>query len=318
VRFGEAFDVAPGVQAQLAPAGHILGAASVSLTHAGTTVVFTGDVGRPHDPIMPPPEAIARADYLVVESTYGDRHHDAGDPGEQLAEAVNEATARGGVLVIPAFAIDRTQEVLYLLRELIADGAIRQVPIFLDSPMALEATAAYRDCIREHDVEARALREGGVDPFAPPGLTMVKSVEESKRLNAITGPAIVISASGMATGGRVLHHLRRRLPDARNTVLFVGFQAEGTRGRRILDGEREIKIFGEMVPVRAQVRSISSLSAHADVDELTIWAAQAQEAPKLVFVTHGEEAASRALANRFATRFGWDCYLPRLEESVPL
>jgi metallo-beta-lactamase family protein len=313
----------PGAQFTYHRQGHILGAAAVELRLkvAGgdhTTVYFSGDVGRYDVPVLQPPTPYPGSTYLVVESTYGDRRHDAGDPGEQLAEAVNEAIARGGVLVIPAFAIDRTQEVLYLLRELIADEAIPPVPIFLDSPMALEATSAYRDCIREHDLEARALREGGVDPFAPPGLTMVKSVEESKHLNSITGPAIVISASGMATGGRVLHHLRRRLPDARNTVLFVGFQAEGTRGRRLLEGEPEIKIFGEMVPVRAQVRSISSLSAHADADELTIWAAQAQEAPKLVFVTHGEEAAGRALADRFATRFGWDCYLPRLEESVPL
>ena len=320
--FGAAHDLWPGARFTYHRQGHILGAAAVELTlkAAGgehSTVYFSGDVGRYAVPVLRPPTPYPGSTYLVVESTYGNRHHDPGDPGEQLGDAVNEAVARGGVLVIPAFAIDRTQEVLFLLRELIADDVIKPVPIFLDSPMALEATSAYRECIREHDAEARALREGGIDPFVPPGLTMVKSVDESKRLNSIAGPAIVISASGMATGGRVLHHLRRRLTDARNTVLFVGFQAEGTRGRRILDGEPEIKIFGEMVPVRAQVRSISSLSAHADADELTIWASEAQERPRLVFVTHGEEAASRALANRWAARFGWDCYLPRLEESVP-
>jgi len=313
----------PGAQVTFRRQGHILGAAAVELRLKGaggehTTVYFSGDVGRYAVPVLQPPTPYPGSTYLVVESTYGNRHHDPGDPGEQLAEAVNEAVARGGVLIIPAFAIDRTQEVLYLLRELMADDVVKPVPIFLDSPMALEATAAYRDCIREHDVEARALRESGIDPFIPPGLTMVRTVDESKHLNSLAGPAIVISASGMATGGRVLHHLRRRLPDERCTVLFVGFQAEGTRGRRILDGETAIKIFGEMVPVRARVRAISSLSAHADADELTIWASGAAAPPRLAFVTHGEEEASRALANRFATRFGWDCYLPRMDESVPL
>ena len=321
--FGAPFTLWPGAQFTFHRQGHILGAAAVEFRlKAGggdhTTVYFSGDVGRYAVPVLQPPTPYPGSTYLVVESTYGNRHHDPGDPGEQLAEAVNEAVARGGMLVIPAFAIDRTQEVLFLLRELIADEAIKPVPIFLDSPMALEATTAYRDCIREHDLEARALRESGIEPFSPPGLTMVRSVDESKHLNSLAGPAIVISASGMATGGRVLHHLRRRLPDERSTVLFVGFQAEGTRGRRILEGEPEIKIFGEMVPVRAAVRTISSLSAHADVDELTIWAAEAKAAPRMVFVTHGEEEASRALASRFATRFGWDCYLPRLDESVPL
>ena len=321
--FTTPFTLWPGAQFTFHRQGHILGAAAVDLQlkAAGgehTSVYFSGDVGRYAVPVLLPPTPYPGSTYLVVESTYGNRHHDPGDPGEQLADAVNEALARGGVLVIPAFAIDRTQEVLFLLRELIADGTVKPVPIFLDSPMALEATSAYRDCIREHDAEARALREDGIDPFRPAGLTMVKGVEESKHLNSLAGPAIIISASGMATGGRVLHHLRRRLPDERNTVLFVGFQAEGTRGRRILEGEPAIKIFGEMVPVRAHVRSISSLSAHADADELTIWASQAQRSPRIVFVTHGEAEASRALADRFATRFGWDCYIPRLEESVPL
>jgi metallo-beta-lactamase family protein len=321
--FDAPFSLAPGIELTYHRQGHILGAAAVALRVkvAGgehVTVYFSGDVGRYAVPILQPPTAYPGSTYLVVESTYGDRLHDGGDPGEQLAAAVEEARARGGVLIIPAFAIDRTQEILFLLRELIADESIAPLPVFLDSPMALEATVAYRDCVREHDVETRALREAGIDPFAPAGLTLVRSIDESKHLNSLQGPAIVISASGMATGGRVLHHLRNHLPDPRNTVLFVGFQAEGTRGRRLLSGEKEVKIFGEMVPVRAAVRSISSLSAHADADELTIWAASAAERPRLVFVTHGEEAASRALAGRYAARFGWDCYLPRLEESVPL
>jgi metallo-beta-lactamase family protein len=321
--FETPFTLAPGIQLTYHRQGHILGAAAIELRIkvAGdehTTIYFSGDVGRYAVPVLQPPTPYPGSTYLVVESTYGNRLHDSGDPGEQLAAAVEEARGRGGVLLIPAFAIDRTQEVLFLLREMMGDGDIAPLPVFLDSPMALEATNAYRECIREHDLETRALREGGIDPFAPPGLTLVRTVDESKHLNSLTGPAIVISASGMATGGRILHHLRRRLPDPRSTVLFVGFQAEGTRGRRILNGEPAVKIFGEMVPVHSQVRSISSLSAHADADELTIWASQAQRAPRLVFVTHGEDEASQALANRYATRFGWDCYMPRLEETVPL
>jgi metallo-beta-lactamase family protein len=323
VAFDAPLALAPGIQLTYHRQGHILGAGAVELrikvaSDEYTTLYFSGDVGRYAVPVLQPPTAYPGSTYLVVESTYGNRLHDPGDPAEQLAVLVQEARGRGGVLIIPAFAIDRTQEVLYLLRELIEDEAIEPLPVFLDSPLALEATAAYRECVREHDLETRALRASGIDPFAPPGLTLVRTVDESKHLNALAGPAIIISASGMATGGRILHHLRNRLPDPNNTVLFVGFQAEGTRGRRILDGEGEVKIFGEMVPVRAQVRSMSSLSAHADADELTIWAATARQRPRLVFVTHGEEEASRALADRYATRFGWDCYLPRIEETVPL
>ncbi len=321
--FETPYTLAPGIQFTYHRQGHILGAAAVELRvrvpgDEYTTVYFSGDVGRYAVPVLRPPTPYPGSTYLVVESTYGNRLHDGGDPGEQLAAAVEEARSRGGVLLIPAFAIDRTQEILFLLRELIEDGDIAPQPIFLDSPMALEATAAYRDCIREHDLETRALREGGIDPFTPPGLTLVRSSDESKHLNSLAGPAIIISASGMATGGRILHHLRNRLPDPGNSVLFVGFQAEGTRGRRILNGEPAVKIFGEMVPVRAQVRSVSSLSAHADADELTIWASSAAATPRLTFVTHGEDEASRALAARYSARFGWDCYLPRLEETVTL
>lgn len=323
VAFDTPFTLAPGLQFTYHRQGHILGAAAVELRIKAAggeyeTIYFSGDVGRYAVPVLKPPTPYPGSRFLVVESTYGDRLHDRGDPGEQLAEAVEEARRRGGVMVVPAFAIDRTQEVLFLLRELIESEAVRPLPIFLDSPMAREATIAYRDCVREHDAETNLLREAGVDPFFPPGLTVVGKVDESKRLNGLGGPAIIISASGMATGGRILHHLRHRLPDERNTVLFVGFQAEGTRGRRILDGEDAVKIFGELVPVRAAVRSVTSLSAHADVDELTIWAAQAQEKPRRVFVTHGEDGPRAALADRFATRFGWDCYQPRLEETISL
>ncbi|MBZ5588285.1 MAG: MBL fold metallo-hydrolase [Acidobacteriia bacterium] len=323
VPFGQRLTLRPGIEFTFHRQGHILGAAAVELrikVGGGDhiTIYFSGDVGRYDVPILKEPEPYPGSTFLVVESTYGDRLHDPGDPREQLTEVITEAIERKGVILVPAFAIDRTQELLYLLRELVEDEAIAPLPIFLDSPMGREATEAYRSCVQEHDAEMRELVRGGVDPLVPPNLEIIGRVDESKRLNTISGPAIIISASGMATGGRILHHLRHRLPDPSTTVVFVGFQAEGTRGRRILDGEREVKIFGEMVPVAAQVRSISSLSAHADADELTIWAGEPTRAPSTVFVTHGEPAASRALADRFAARFGWRCLLPSLEETVTL
>lgn len=323
VPFDTPTQLRPGFELRYRRQGHILGAGSVELTikvkgGGHTTVYFSGDVGRYEVPILRPPEPYPGSDYLVVESTYGDRLHDPGDPAEQLAEVVREAVSRGGVLLIPAFAIDRTQQVLYHLRELAAEGAIEPLPVFLDSPMAREATVAYRQSVREHDPEMRSIASEGVDPLAPPLFQATSSVEESKKLNHLDGPAIIISASGMATGGRILHHLRHRLSDPRTTLLFVGYQAEGTRGRRILDGEPEIKIFGEMVPVRAAVRTISSLSAHADADELSIWASEAQAPPRTTFVTHGEPPASEALAKRFSSRFGWSCVVPSHGETHEL
>lgn len=321
--FGQTQTLKPGIEFRYHRQGHILGAAAVEmrLKVAGgghMTIYFSGDVGRYDVPILKEPEPYPGSDVLVIESTYGDRLHDPADPRDQLAGVINEAAARNGVILVPSFAIGRTQELLYFLRELIEDEAVPRLPIFLDSPMAMEATVAYRASALEHDVEMRALVREGVDPLLPPGLEVVGSVEQSKRLNTVSGPAIVIAASGMATGGRILHHLRHRLSDPTTTVVFVGFQAEGTRGRRILDGEGEVKIFGESVPVRAQVRSVPSLSAHADADELAIWASRAASAPSTVFVTHGEPDASRAMASRLTDRFGWRCAVPTLDETVTL
>jgi metallo-beta-lactamase family protein len=321
--FGQRATVQQGIDFNYHRQGHILGAAAVDLrikVSGGehTTLYFSGDVGRYDVPILKPPEPYPGSTYLVVESTYGDSLHDPGDPRDQLAEVITEAVRSKGIILIPAFAIDRTQEVLFFLRELIEDGTLDPLPIFLDSPMAREATEAYRSCALEHDAETRELVRQGTEPLVPANLVTVGTVDESKRLNKLGGPALIVSASGMATGGRILHHLRHRLPDPSTTVVFVGYQADGTRGRRILDGEREVKIFGEMVPVRAQVRKIPSLSAHADADELTIWAGQAESAPKTAFVTHGEPGASRALAVRLETRLGWRCVVPTLEETVTL
>jgi len=313
----------PGLEFTYRRQGHILGAAAIEfrIKVAGgehITVYFSGDVGRYAVPILMPPTPYRGSTYLVTESTYGNRFHDGSDPAEVLGDVIMETCQRGGVLLIPAFAIDRTQEVLYYLSELAREDALAPIPIFLDSPMAREATATYRQCVREHDVEMREMLREKIDPLAPPNLQIIASVQESQKLNSMRGPAIIISASGMATGGRILHHLRHRVSKESNIVLFTGYQAEGTRGRRLLDGEQEIKIFGEMLPVRAQIRTVSSLSAHADADELIIWASAAETAPKRVFVTHGEPEASQALAERLHRRFGWECHLPALEETVQL
>lgn len=321
--FGQPFTLFPGFEATYRRQGHILGAASVELSVkvAGgerISVFFSGDVGRYDVPVLLPPENYPGSTYLVVESTYGDRLHDPTDPREQLADIVRDVQRNRGVLLIPAFAIDRTQELLYFLRELVTDGIIAPLPVFLDSPMAREATQIYRQCLGEHDIEARELTRGGVDPLSPPNLTVIGTTSESKRLNGIQGPAIIISASGMATGGRILHHLRHRLDDPSTTVLFAGYQAAGTRGRRLVDGEREIKIFGGMVPVKARIMQLTSLSAHADADELTIWLSRAERPPERVFVTHGEPSSSRAFATRLTERLGWHCEVPELEQTVTL
>ena len=323
VPFGVFTTLHPGLEFRFHRQGHILGAAAVELrikTAGGDhiTVYFSGDVGRYDVPILKPPEAYPGSTYLVVESTYGDRRHDHSNAREMLAGVIRETASRGGVVLIPAFAIDRTQEILYFLRELATEGSIPAIPIYLDSPMARQATATYRQAAREHDAEMRELVTEGVDPLSPPNFTEIGRVDESKHLNSTEGPAVIISASGMATGGRILHHLRHRVSDPRNTVLFVGYQAAGTRGRRLLEGEPEVKIFGDMVPVRAQIRSISSLSAHADVDELTIWASRAAQTPRTVFVTHGEPDSSRALAEDFREHFGWHCVIPEFGETVEL
>ncbi len=322
VPFATPFTLHPGCTLTFHRQGHILGAAAVELRFKGrggepTSLYFSGDVGRYAVPILKPPEAFPGATYLVVESTYGDRVHDAGDPREQLAEVIVSTASRGGVVLIPAFAVGRTQEILYYLREMEDDGDITLPPVYLDSPMAREATAIYRQWLSEHDAETRFV-ESEEEPFLPSNLRIVATVSESKALNALPGPAVIISASGMATGGRILHHLRHRLPHPQNTVLFVGFQAKGTRGRRILEGEATVKIFGEHVPVGAQIAHISSLSAHADREELLVWARQAQTPPQKVFVTHGEPEASQQFAELIRKELGWLCHLPHYGEQVNL
>lgn len=308
--FDQRFEVAPGISAKLRPAGHILGAASVELDVDGTTLLFSGDIGRADDPVMRAPAAIGRADYIIVESTYGDRLHDSSDSETALGEAIKRTASRGGVIVIPAFAVGRAQQLLHLIHRLKVRGAIPELPVFLDSPMAIDTTQIYH---RHHD-EHRLSYEDCVGMYQ--AAQMVRAAEASKELGRITYPAVIVSASGMATGGRVLHHIKGRAADRRNTIVLVGYQAGGTRGARLQSGERSLRIHGEDVSVRAEVVSLSGMSAHADARQLMQWLATASAAPRSVCVTHGEPGPADALRQRIERELGWQVSVPLLGQSV--
>ena len=297
---------------RLRRAGHILGAASVTLEWGGTTIAFSGDLGRYGDATMVDPAAIARADYLVVESTYGDRVHERRDPAEALAEVVARTVERGGTVVVPAFAVGRAQSLLFHLQHLRAEGRLTNVPVFLDSPMAVDAGEIFCRHIEDQRLSPGDCRRAcGVARY-------VRGVDESKALGADPMPKIVISASGMATGGRVLHHLKHYAPDARNTILFAGFQAGGTRGAAMVQGADAVKIHGEYVPVRAEVADLSMFSAHADSDEILRWLGGFERPPRTTFVTHGEPAAADALRRRIEEELGWTVVVPDHGQRVVL
>lgn len=321
VRFDHLEEPFPGLSFRYARAGHILGAALVEAwlgSGSGQVkLVFTGDLGRYGLPILRDPVTVAEADHLLLESTYGDRDHGAEDPGDALAREVRAAAARGGMLLIPAFAVGRTQEVLWHLRELEEQRRIPKLPVFLDSPMARAATQAYAAHASEHDDEMRLAARWG-EPLSTARFDVVETRDESRRINGMKGPAIVVAGSGMATGGRILHHLRQRLPDPSCTVLFVGYQAAGTRGRLLVDGAAEVKMLGEVVPVRARIARISSFSAHADASGLLRWLGGFVRPPRTTWLVHGEPEASRALRIRIERELGWRVRVPDLGDSVEL
>lgn len=302
----------PPIIATLSLAGHILGAASVHLRVGKQSILFSGDLGRPNDLVMEPPEAPPAADYVVVESTYGDRRHSPVDPLIKLADVINQTAAQGGVVVIPAFAVGRAQSILYGIHQLKARHAIPSIPIYLNSPMATEATDIYSRFGTEHRLtpqQCKAMFHAA---------HFVRSPEESRALNAKHGPMVIISASGMATGGRVLHHLVAFAPDRRNTILFTGYQAAGTRGAAMLGGAGSVRIFGEDVPLRARVEVIDNLSAHADAGEILGWLGQMPKPPRKVFITHGEPGASDGLRQCIERDLGWDTQVPDYLETVSL
>ncbi len=321
VSYGERRQLCPGLSVTFRSAGHILGSATVEvdIEEAGQglrRVVFSGDIGRYNAPVIPDPVPVPEATDLLIECTYGDRTHGEVSPKQALADAVLEAAKRRGAMVIPAFAVGRAQELLYYLRELEDEGKVPVQDVFLDSPMAVDATPLYARHVEDHDEAMRQILSRGGHPFHTRKLRFSRTIEDSKRINSVQ-QCIIISASGMATGGRVLHHLKHRLPEARNTVLFVGYQGEGTRGRRLLDGAEEIKIHGEMVRCRAQIRSVSGFSAHADWQEMLRWMQGFRTPPRRVFCVHGEESGLKAMKERLEQK-GLNAYVPGYLETVEL
>jgi metallo-beta-lactamase family protein len=312
VAFEEGFEPIPGLRVRLRRAGHILGAASVRLEWDNRSLLFSGDLGSSRDLVMPAPAPAEPSDTVIVESTYGDRCHGDADPLTAIAEVINRTAARGGVVVIPAFAVGRAQLLLHAIHLLKKDRRIPDLPAYLNSPMAADATRLYQKHPAEHRLTAEQCEALGQTA------RIVSSVEESKRLNELRSPAIIVSASGMASGGRVLHHLKALAPDARNTILFAGYQAAGTRGASIVGGARTVKIHGSYVPIRAEVARIDSLSAHADRDELLAWIGALPARPGRVYITHGEPVASDALRQAIEERHGWACTVPEFRDTVEL
>ncbi len=310
--FGATDEILPGLNVTLTPAGHILGAAHAAISNGRLRIIFSGDVGRDDDLIMRQPTSPGAADYMVVESTYGDRSHQPVDNQALLADIVRRTVGRGGSLVIPAFAVGRAQSLLLLLARLKAGHLVPDVPVFLDSPMAIDMTEIYHRHRAEHRLSVEECK--GLCRVAQ----MVRTTDQSRALNEVRFPSIIISASGMATGGRVLHHLKRLAPDRRNAIVLAGYQAGGTRGARIAAGEKTIRIFGEDVAVNAEVALLPGMSAHADAPQLVRWMASASKPPKKVFLTHGEPEAADQLRQRIERELGWESGVARMGQTVEL
>jgi metallo-beta-lactamase family protein len=336
-------DVIPGVEVEFINAGHLLGSSYVRMRTNDRTILFGGDLGRFDRPVLPDPTMVGEADYLLVESTYGNRVHEQDDDGAHLARVVTETAQKGGKLIIPSFAIGRAEELIYWLRRLEDEKRIPVLPVYLDSPMALAALARYRERVHERDPDMQPERRDDTAPHGEAGhdggeaerrrraqqerqmcvfctdrFRTIKSPQESKELTASTAPAIVISSSGMAEGGRVLHHLKDALPDARNTVLLAGYQAVGTRGWRLTQGEAQVKIHGEWIPVRAAVDRLESMSAHADSHEILRWLHGFTKAPRETFIVHGEPDAMEALTAAIAADLKWKSRMPKYLETIEL
>ncbi|MBV6728368.1 MBL fold metallo-hydrolase [Nocardioides daeguensis] len=315
VLYDERRELTTTVGVRLHPAGHILGSATLEVDIAGEVVVFSGDLGRAGHPLLEPPAPPAAATALVLESTYGNRVHPPAEP-DVLAGAVRRTIGRGGTVLIPAFAVDRTELVLLELERLERAGLIPRVPIYVDSPMALEALGVYLRALHDGSPQLRGDRAAALERLGALDLHSVRDAGESQRLNAPDQPCIIVSASGMATGGRIVHHLAHQLPDSRNCVVLTGYQAPGTRGRQLQDGARHVKIHGHYVPVRAEVVDIPDFSVHADADDLVAWVASAPAPPTTVYVVHGEPDSAAALAERIEDELGICAVVPTLAERV--
>lgn len=312
VAFGEQKKLFDDVDVRFRGAGHILGASTVELDWNGRKIVFSGDLGRYGDGMMLDPEPVRQADYLLVESTYGNRLHEQENPEDVLARVITETAGRGGTVVIPAFAVGRAQLLLFHIQRLKEAGRIPDLPVFLDSPMAVSAAEVFRRHLGEHRLTEDECNWSGN------AARYVRDVEESKDLDRNLMPKVIVSASGMATGGRVLHHLKHYAPNHRHTILFAGYQAGGTRGAALVAGAKSVKIHGSQIPVRAQVGSLQMLSAHADADEIMRWLGNFQAQPKLTFITHGEPDAADTLRHRIESDLNWPCHVPDYREEIEL
>lgn len=322
VHYGEDLFLDETTRVKFKDAGHILGAACIDVkTRIGgktRKIVFSGDIGRPDQPILRDPAQVFEVDYLVLESTYGNRLHDHGNPRAELARVINESMERGGVLVIPSFSVGRTQTLLYDIRELEDAGVVPSNPVYVDSPMSIRATEVFEEHLNDLDITARRQIIEGEQIFRPRQVQFAMSRKQSMAINPLRSHAIIIASSGMVTGGRILHHMAQRLPHAENTVLFIGYQAEGTRGRAILGGSRTVKMRGSEVPVHARIESISGYSGHGDYNELMAWLMGFNRAPEKTFIVHGEPVAASAMAEHIRQRFGWDVTIPELGRSYGL
>ena len=311
--FGTEIELDDGLKFKFKRAGHILGAACVKIEQNGKSIFFTGDLGRLNDPIMKEPESLEAADYIVTESTYGNREHGDEDPIDEMSEVINSTLSKGGTVLIPSFAVGRAQNILYYINRLKRTNRISSdIPVYLDSPMAIDATDIFNKYHNEHRLSKQETRE------ICGSAIFTRTADESKEIDNSTMPSIIISASGMATGGRVLHHLKRIAPDMKNAILFAGYQAGGTRGDRMVKGEKLIKIHGKMIPINARVENLDNMSAHADYDEIMSYFSNIKEKPKKVFVTHGEYEAANFLKKRLSKTYGWDCTAPDYLDSVEL
>jgi len=285
-------------------AGHILGAATIRVKHQNDSILFSGDLGHVKNPFLLPLEDVHYTDYLVVESTYGDRLHEKIDPQESLAKVINDTAKKGGTIIIPAFAVGRTQNVLFYIHRLKKAGKIPNIPVFLDSPMAQSVTDLMLENFNEHLLDKQTCIE------LYEGVRYVHTVEESKEIDTYSYPKIIVSASGMLVGGRVLYHIKAFADDPCNVILFVGYQAAGTRGEALLNGQKEIKMFGKYVTVNAKIIALSNVSAHADYEEILIWLGKFKKSPRKVFITHGCLKAAESLKAKIEERFGWECVIP--------
>jgi metallo-beta-lactamase family protein len=314
----DAFTISPQFSVLPHDAGHILGATwlELTITENGkkTLIVFSGDVGRYDQPLLKDPEPPTHADFLLCESTYGDRDHEAGSVTDALADVINATTKRGGAIVIPAFAVDRTQLLLYYLHILLQQKKIPSLPVYVDSPMAINTTDIYNRHKQDHDLK----KQDDPDPMSLHDIHMTRSVEDSKKINDVVSPCIIISASGMASGGRVLHHLAQRLPDSRSTVLLVGYQAQGTGGQILQSGAKFLRLFGQQVPVKAQVVELGQLSAHAGKSELLRWLSGFKTPPRQTFLVHGETSGLTSLRDAITAQYHWPVTIPAYKQSFDL